>query len=369
MKLKVLSGSFLALVLASGWLLAVEPQHEELVGPESLGLAAADFSDEGPGVVVWKNTDAGRSKIELHDGNELAGSWEFPGVLMKSVDWIDVGHSFQVGLIEVPSDRSDMHGGIHDTRIYEISASGELVERARTQDLEEKWGDVSLSKEGDLWVAYSFEGMAPGALHQAEVVLGHVGEKEPFWTWPLVPEQAKGVGDPLDGFNYAAVFGNAENPMVVVLWAGDISIAWPKSEVQPVELARPEGCKEFRAFYPVSDDGGLWALCGVTFAWFRTGEPSGTKELRAEIIDEFNNPWFRTDGTVVDLYRRFGLARVHHGRSEAGKSKELGEIDLAAPGFDSRWIPSGDVLLESIGKSDRYRILRVGPEIQRLRQN
>lgn len=323
-------------------------------------FSGGDLSATGDGLVAWRSTDQGWSKVQLLKAGTVVADWEFSDLLVKDVRWMEAGKSILVRGIE-----SD--GGAAD-RLYDLDSGSELTLRWNSRSIRVPGDATGYTDDGRYWFRSRFE------TEQALVSLGRVGEEEVLWTWRLDAGQ---YGAPTA---FAAEQYSSTTPLpthgklsVAILWGGRLWLGQAfDEELVPVRPA--EGCVEIREVAAVAI--GFWSDCGrefdptkpappgvpsTTWAFYPSSAAEGSTEIRPASTTEFRSPIFQADGTVLDVYRQGGRAEIFDGlRAETSLPRVAG---FPLPGR-ARIFKAGDALLVEVAdSSDDFRVLSLGPQL------
>lgn len=327
--------------------------------PGEAQFSGADIPEHGPAVVAWRSTDQKWSKVTILRDGETVREWSFQDLLVKSVRWIDVGERFLTGSVGA-------NGPID--HLYSIEKDGTLALEWSTAALERDGVSIAYSADGSYWLSSQFSETS------AKLSFGTVGDTKPLWEWDLAAEEY-GKASPLaaEQFSYAVFLERPDEPTSIgVLWGSRLWLARPGSD-HLVRIVPPRGCDDLpRAF---STSLGLWARCydedggtpGVSrWAFYAGGFDSEVAERRPAFVEQFRSPRFRPDGTILDVYKREGVAGVYELNRDHTGLTYLGNLDFPT---EARVRDAGDSLLVEVSRfTDDYRVLPLKREVATLRQ-
>lgn len=349
---------FLVLLLASP-LCADVATPDRLVPPGGAHFTGAWIPEDGPALVAWESTETGRSGLLLYEDGERSREWVFDDLLIKDARWLVSGETLRLGVVVAP--------GRSETRIYALR-DGELRLLGSTAALEREWDRVSLSADCRRWVAARF------GSDVVDVAAGDLGDETPTWTWRLAAEDtgpaSSGAIEELSRAAFVTQPGGGST--VALLWNGHLWLADVESS-RRTALRPPGDCDSVQNFTVVED--GLWAQCfrGVgkeppgLWGYYPAMVPGSDERPAARTLAAFRKPWFRSDGTVIDVDRRLGEAEVHTIVPGAAQPAHLGTLELPERG--ARYIPAGDALLQAIAGTEQLRVVTVGRKITELQES
>lgn len=354
-----LSGAAITLFVAVPASAASTHQEERVSYPGEGQLSSADYREGAPALLAWRSTDKKWSKLELRENGAVQAEWGFPGELVKDARWIEPGKTLLTFTLRLSGS---------EDRLYRIDSAGELQLEWSSRDLESSFQSIGYSRDGMYWLGSRFE------KNEAYVALGRVGNDSPISEWRL---DAATYGEPteldLQEFSYSIFVEHSSStpPDVGILWGARLWVGRPSSE-HLVRVELPGSCLNVSG--ATSTNRGLWVDCyrGMEakrshgYILYRDGFTEGAEKLTADLVEEFNDPTFRQDGTVLDLDIHAGRIDVYEVGRGTPSVSYLGALSVPA---HTRPRPAGDVLLVALSDiADEYRVLPLEREIATLHQ-
>lgn len=279
-----------SVLLANSWSAAFAAPRGTLRGPEGFTYAGAEIDRYGNGFIVWKDTEAGRSRLERLDAYEPTARWDFEGYVVKGARGGD--EKSRILLQGVTSEGRELR--LVDTagRDLKLLWSSEGWSRAAVEGSD---ASISVSRDLDWWYSLQFEATT------ALVTAGTIGDLEPRFHW-IVEVTAR---DPELAVLVDAAASD-QGPTLALAVDGEAWLMRP-DDLVPRPLARPERCASIYTLQPGGQH--LWADCGSGgHALFPLSAAEGSPPLAAVRVVEAGDLRVLADGRALWIERRHGAS-------------------------------------------------------------
>lgn len=278
-----------SVLLASSWSAAFAAPGRTLRGPEGFTYAGAEIDRNGDGFIAWKDTEAGRSRLERLDAYEPTARWDFEGYVVKGARGGSAGRILLQGVTAEGRELRLVDTAGRDLKLL-WSSEGWSQAAAEGAD-----ATISVSRDLDWWYSLHFEATT------ALVTAGTIGDLEPRFRW-VVEVAAR---DPELAVLVDAASSD-HGPTLALAVDGEAWLLRP-DDLVPRPLARPERCASIYTFQPGVQH--LWADCGSGgHAIFPLGAAEGSPPLGAVRVVEAGDLRVLADGRALWIERRRGTS-------------------------------------------------------------